>query len=75
MIVDWVKGAIQQLPTSLSPWSWNWSGVLGEDVVATVSQRYDLVGASTAKFNLIGTDAQKFELLGADTKKFPLIGA
>lgn len=72
MIIDWVKGAIQQLPTSLSTRAFNWLGIPG--TATTVSERYDLIGTSTSKFSLGGTDDQKFSLEGTSTKKFPLIG-
>ncbi len=74
MIIDWVKGAIQQLPMSLSARAFNWLGVLGVSPVATVSERYDLIGTGTSKFSLEGTDDQKFSLEGTSTKKFLLTG-
>lgn len=74
MIIDWTKGAIQQVATTIGRRMWTWIGVSAA-VGATVTTRYDLVGADVQKFSLIGIDDQNFELIGTSNKKFPLIGA
>lgn len=73
MIIDWTKGAIQQVATTIGRRIWSWVGVSAV-TGATVATRFDLIGADVQKFSLTGIDDQNFELIGIDNQNFPLIG-
>lgn len=74
MIIDWTKGAVQQLSTFLQENVWNWSGVSELDV-AEVSERFDLVGTDDTRLSLIGTLNTRLPLVGTDDTRLTLKGS
>lgn len=53
-------------------WGWKSSAPA---VLATVSDRYRLVGTSEEKFSLTGATTEKLRLVGTQEDKFTLTGA
>ncbi len=77
MIIDWTKGAGQQVCTFLQKSVWNWSGVSAVDVpdVAEVSERFDLAGTDDTRLSLVGTLNTRLSLTGTDNTRLALKGS